>query len=169
MKDQLQKAMDIARKTGDRLIIFDTAKTKEAYVVMSLDEYEKNVFNTSEDKGVASLTEDELLDKINCDIAEWKSEKEERLNKERKLSNFRRNYGRLMDYEDVDDEEFEGMMDEMEDYKDEFEAPLEPINEDDNEFEINANNRRKNWRIPTDRKKAAEEIIEEDRQYLEEI
>jgi hypothetical protein len=86
------------------------------------------------------------------------------------LSNFRRNYGRLMDYEDVDDEEFEGMLDEMEDYEDEFESSPEPIAEDDNEFEeINANNRKKNWRIPTDRKKAAEEIIEEDRQYLEEI
>src|SRR3989339_1858750 len=73
MSNQLQKAIKLAKKTGDRLIIFDSGKTDNAYVVMSLDEYEKLIVGGSEVRG---LTEDELLDKINRDIAIWKSEQD---------------------------------------------------------------------------------------------
>jgi hypothetical protein len=179
MNDQFQKAMDIARKTGDRLIIFDTAKTNEAFVIMSLDEYEKNVYSVKNELNVTDLTEDELLDKINSDIAAWKNEKEIRKNKEEKINNFRKNYGRLMNEEDCDC----GCCGFSEDYNDDFDEddeffspgeyvpPMEKFAYDEYEEDNKGNHqkRRNPWDIPTERKKAAEEIIEEDRQYLEDL
>jgi hypothetical protein len=178
MKDQLQRAMNIARKTGDRLIIFDTARTNEAFVVMSLDEYEKKVFSSPE-MDVSDLTENELLDKINGDIVAWKNEKERRDSKEEKITNFRKNYGRLMNYDEEEEDEYDELLENYEDdnYFDE-EDVFPPMNEpapsafDYEEMSGNKNNKQKRrnpWDIPTDRKKAAEEIIEEDRQYLEDL
>src|SRR3989338_2085410 len=71
MQDQLQKAINLIKKTGDRLIIFDSAKPDNVFVVQTLKDYENLVLGKSEVRG---LTEDELLDKINRDIAIWKSE-----------------------------------------------------------------------------------------------
>ena len=65
MQEQLQKAIILAKKTGDRLIIFDPANVDLTYVVMPLEHYERLVIKKSEVKG---LTEQELLDKINRDI-----------------------------------------------------------------------------------------------------
>lgn len=67
MRDQLERAIKLAKKTGDRLLVYDSQKPDDTYVVMSIDEYEKIVDDNS-------LTEDEMTDKINRDIAEWKSE-----------------------------------------------------------------------------------------------
>lgn len=72
LPNQLQKAFDLSKKTGDRLIVFDSARSSEAYVIVSLDEYEKIIIGHNE---IRDLTEDELLDKINRDIAIWKSER----------------------------------------------------------------------------------------------
>ena len=40
MQNQLQKAINLAKKTGDRLIVFDTIQSDNVYVIMSLDEYD---------------------------------------------------------------------------------------------------------------------------------
>lgn len=69
----LKKALELIQKTGDRCIIL-TEAGEEAFVVMSLAEYERLALRKSD---VAALTEDELLDKINRDIAVWKSQQEE--------------------------------------------------------------------------------------------
>ena len=60
MDNQLKKAISLAKKTGDRLIIYDSSNPINTFVVMSLDDYEHMVVERSEVKG---LTEDELLDK----------------------------------------------------------------------------------------------------------
>ena len=39
MQDQLAKAINLAKKTGDRLIVFDSAKPDSVFVVMSLKDY----------------------------------------------------------------------------------------------------------------------------------
>jgi hypothetical protein len=75
MQDQLQKAINLAKKTGDKLIVFDSAKPENIFVVMAVKDYENLVLGKSEVRG---LTEDELLDKINRDIAIWKSELDEK-------------------------------------------------------------------------------------------
>lgn len=130
MQNQLQRAINLAKKTGDRLIIFDNIKAEEAYVVLSLKDYENLVLGRSEVRG---LTEDELLDKINRDIAIWKSEQ---------------------------------------DFSDSF-SKYEPIGIHSTEIFTPGirpeKPKAKAWSIPENRKQSAEEIIEEDRQYLEEV
>ena len=73
MQNQLQKAIDLVKKTGDRIIVFDSARSENVYVIMNIKDYENLVLGKSEVRG---LTEDELLDKINRDIAIWKSDQE---------------------------------------------------------------------------------------------
>jgi hypothetical protein len=138
MRDQFQRAVNLIRKTGDRMIVFDSAKRDDGFVVMAMDEYERLALRNVD---VRNLTEDELLDKINRDIAVWKSEQVEAGSPE------------------------EYSLKESED----FFAP-----EDGNRtgFQESGSGIRRRWSIPEERKEAAEEvddIIEEDRQYLEQI
>ncbi len=132
MQDQLQKAINLAKKTGDKLIVFDSSKPDNIFVVMSLKDYENLVLGKSEVRG---LTEDELLDKINRDIAIWKSD-------QREAENF----------------------DTIPDYFREI-----PAKEENTDKIMKRAAAGKGWSIPTRRKINAEEIIEEDRQYLEEL
>jgi hypothetical protein len=131
MQDQLQKAINLAKKTGDRLIVFDSSKQDSVFVVMSLKDYENLVLGKSEVRG---LTEDELLDKINRDIAIWKSERD-----------LEENMAAVPDY-------FHDL----------------PAKQETQEKRVKKSNNNW-WSIPPTRKMKAEEIIEEDRQYLEEL
>lgn len=144
MQDQLQKAINLAKKTGDRIIIFDSARPRDAHVVMSLDEYEILVAGMS---AVRGLTEEELVDKINRDIAIWKSENET---------------GGFGEY-------FPGIKKETEREKREsfYSGGLEILEKEI--WKKKEKIKGSNWAIPVERKKGADEIIEEDRQYLEEI
>ena len=157
MQDQLQKAIILAKKTGDRLIIFDPAHVDLTYVVMPLEHYERLVVTKSEVKG---LTEQELLDRINRDIAIWKSEQDfanyDSANVNFKeataniFANIRPNFlaenrggvSAIFDQPTVD-------------FKSEITVPHQET--------------RNKWNIPSTRKQAAEEIIDEDTHYLEEI
>lgn len=132
MQDQLQKAINLAKKTGDRLIVFDSAKPDNVFVVMSLKDYENMVLGKS---GVRGLTEDELLDKINRDIAVWKSDQNSQEN---------------LDY---------------------FESLTSNSSESKNpeSFEKIIKKSKRGWPIPGKVRSNAEEVIEEDRQYLEEL
>jgi hypothetical protein len=68
----LKKIIELIKKTGDRFITLDG--DGNTYVVMNLKDYERLALGRSEVRG---LTEDELLDKINRDIALWRSTQEE--------------------------------------------------------------------------------------------
>jgi len=133
MQDQLQKAINLAKKTGDKLIVFDSAKPDNIFIVLSLKDYENLVLGKSEVRG---LTEDGLLDKINRDIAIWKSDHEEEEN-----------------------------FDIIPDYFKELPNKQEVFDKDEKYIKETG----KRWSIPKRRKINAEEIIEEDRQYLEEL
>jgi hypothetical protein len=132
MYNQLQKAIDLVKKTGDRLMVFDSANPENIYVVMSLKDYENLILGKSEVRG---LTEDELLDKINRDIAIWKSDQDF----QEKLAEFKQTGG-------FDFDNFNKI-----DYKERKTSPASI------------------WSIPKKIKEGAEEVIEEDRQYLEDI
>lgn len=68
MNKQLQKAMDLAAYTGDKIIVIDENNDR-ATVLLSLDEYEKMVIGENRIKSLKDdLTEDEWLDKINREI-----------------------------------------------------------------------------------------------------
>ena len=153
MDNQLQKLIELSRKTGDRLIAFDSENKTSPYVVMAVDDYEKLAIGMSEVRG---LTEDELLDKINRDIAIWKSDKidDDSLLKSDK-------------YSEDEDEFDDGFVATDDDWYsvDEIVQKAEYINNDD---EVTSQ-KSGGWSIPSARKKKAEEIIEEDRYYLEDI
>jgi hypothetical protein len=69
----LDKIIDLINKTGDSCIILD-AEGNPAYVISSFGRYNDLVSGKQE---VVGLTEDELLDKINRDIASWRSTQQE--------------------------------------------------------------------------------------------
>jgi hypothetical protein len=75
MKDRLQKIFDLIRRSGEKAIVFDGKeggdKEDRAFVVMDFTEYEKLTAKNKENKASEYLTDEELVDKINRDIALW--------------------------------------------------------------------------------------------------
>jgi len=155
MHNQLQKAIELARKTGDRLIVYNSLK-KDIFVVMSLNEYEKLVIGKSE---VRDLTEDELLDKINRDVAIWKSEQ-----------NYRPIDSPNREFYSQDEDEYDSVSDfsKIDEILDKADQKISIFSENESSKDnLKEERKQKNhWVIPSERKEAAEEIIEEDRQYL---
>lgn len=68
---QMDKVLDLASKTGDKVIVL--SDNHDPYVIMPVREYEALLHGPSSVKG---LSEDQLLDKINRDIAVWKASHE---------------------------------------------------------------------------------------------
>ncbi len=77
MDEQFNKIIGLIRQTGDKCIVLN--QLGEAYVVMALKDYEKLILGRSE---VRDLTEEELLAKINRDIAIWRSSQEQESEKD---------------------------------------------------------------------------------------
>ena len=93
--EQLKKILNLVKKTGDRVIIFDSATPDDSYVIMGFDNYAAGLDSTpspkiakvqevsvntpimadlsanSEEK--ENLTEEDLTDKINREISMWKN------------------------------------------------------------------------------------------------
>ncbi len=69
--DQLQRFIDLVNKTGDKLVIFDRYQPDNSFVILGINDYEQLVTKPS---ALGDLTEEELADKINGDIAIWKNE-----------------------------------------------------------------------------------------------
>jgi len=69
MSNPLEKFIDLVKKTGDNCIVLDH-QGNPTYVIMAFNNYQRLVAGQSE---VSGLTEDQLLDKINRDIANWKA------------------------------------------------------------------------------------------------
>lgn len=76
MSDRLQRLIQLVNKTGDKIIVFDNSQADNCYVISSLKDYERLIKDSG---GVKGLTEDELIDKINRDIAVWKSDQAQEL------------------------------------------------------------------------------------------
>lgn len=71
MSDRLERLIRLVAKTGDNLIVFDRQRPEESFVIVGLNDYERLI---AESREVQGLTEDELIDKINRDIATWKGD-----------------------------------------------------------------------------------------------
>ncbi len=77
MPESFDRLLNLAKKTGNNLIVYDR-DGGEHLVIMGVEEYEdlidgigmEEMFQTEPD--VRALTEGELLDKINRDIALWR-------------------------------------------------------------------------------------------------
>jgi hypothetical protein len=70
--NSLEKIIELIKKTGDSAIVL-SATGEPAYVISPFSKYERLV---SGQPDIAGLTEDELLEKINRDIALWKNNQE---------------------------------------------------------------------------------------------
>ena len=67
------KIIELIKKTGDTCVVLD-ASGEPAYVVLPFRVYERLAAGKAD---VAGMTEDELLEKINRDIALWRSSSQE--------------------------------------------------------------------------------------------
>jgi len=107
MKD-LKKILELLKKTGDRYLFED--ENGEIYVLLSAKDYENLIFKHSD---IKDFSEEELLNKINKDIAIWKATQEDE-----KL---------LQNWQDLKEKE----EDNNEDKKEEDEYYFEPIEDDE--------------------------------------
>ena len=165
MLNQLQKAINLAKITGDKIMVIDSLKPDSAFVVMRLEEYEKFVLGQNE---LRSLTEEELLDRINRDIAIWKSENDEKAQEkgeypeeEKKISPY--SYKDLMKKKEKEFD-FDEDDEDMYYYKDPFsEMELEEVKENDYwpEEEMKKKRFGNHWEIPSAIKNSAEEVVED--------
>ena len=74
MLNILDKVFTLLEKTNDRCLVL-LPEQDQAYAILSLAEYERLILARSQ---VEDLTEQELLDKINRDIAIWKTQQEDK-------------------------------------------------------------------------------------------
>jgi len=138
MQGELKRVINLAKITGSRIIVFNPDHPEEAYVVVDLDDYEE-LFKSGFD--VRSLTEEELIDKINRDIALWKSE------------NDFKNLDNIIDFQEDDD------LDAI---------SKRPITKIEDIILAKKKEVIKRWTIPVERWQGREEA-EEEKQYLEEV
>lgn len=93
--EQLKKILNLIKKTGDKVVIFDASEPDNSYVVMDFNRYETMIGEKTEETNTASLsektelspvnsdlntksenlTEEDLTDKINREISIWKNSK----------------------------------------------------------------------------------------------
>jgi len=88
--EQLKKILNLIKKTGDRVVVFDASSPDDSYVVMDIDRYaemmlggktapakpgksEVNPINNDLSAEKENLTEEDLTDKINREISMWKN------------------------------------------------------------------------------------------------
>ena len=67
----LKRILELIRKTGDRYIFED--EQGNIFVIAGVDDYENLVLKNN---NIKNLSEEELLNKINKDIAIWQASKE---------------------------------------------------------------------------------------------
>ena len=78
--EQLKKILNLIKKTGDKVIIYNENEPESSFALMNLDEYENlagGVEKLKDSPIIASnsdLTCDDLTDRINCDISTWKNQ-----------------------------------------------------------------------------------------------
>lgn len=69
LSNNLKNILRLVKKTGDKIIVMSENENAD-FLLMPLAEYEKIIDNTND---VKNLSEEELLSKINRDIALWKN------------------------------------------------------------------------------------------------
>lgn len=162
MSQELKKVIKLVKKTGDRIIVFDPEEGEENFVVLPWEEYEKllgdrgfPVQNQTSERNVKNLTENELIDKINRDIAAWKTE-----NEDKKLDSYKIIESVL---ESEPDEEIEAEEDNFYYYNEPEDKQGQTQSEQSSQAESSEEpkeEKRRAWDIPVDIKKGAEEVKE---------
>ncbi|MCX6795726.1 MAG: hypothetical protein NT165_03335 [Candidatus Falkowbacteria bacterium] len=78
MDENFQRIIRLIKKTGDKMVFFDSLQPENSFVVLPLEVYERElgVKELKSEISVAplGLTEDGIADKINRDLLEWKNQ-----------------------------------------------------------------------------------------------
>ncbi|MFA6995285.1 MAG: hypothetical protein WC249_02635 [Patescibacteria group bacterium] len=96
--EQLKKILNIIKNTGDRVIIYDAANPDDSYALMDFSNYARLIDNTEKkmdkpnlinqenslnkpelpvkSEKIENLTEEDLTDKINREISNWKNKED---------------------------------------------------------------------------------------------
>ena len=69
---QLNRVIKLLRRTGEKAMIMDD-ESDEVMMLMNLTDYEKMLGGS---RDIEKMTEEELLEKINRDIAVWRTSNE---------------------------------------------------------------------------------------------
>lgn len=70
---QLNRVINLVKRTGDKTVIMDN-ESDAVMMLMDLGAYEKMLDHTpARENGVEKLTEEEMLEKINRDVAIWRA------------------------------------------------------------------------------------------------
>ncbi len=91
---ELKKIFELAKRNGDRFIVYDSNSPEDSFVLMDLNSYESLLNSKNKQKEVQleksikkdekgekktiieDLTEEDLTDRINREISLWKNEEE---------------------------------------------------------------------------------------------
>lgn len=117
---QFDRVMELARRTGERVVVFDRC-SDTAMVLMDLDDYEELL---DSGRSLEGMSEKEMLGKIDKEIALWRASNQEEADEPDEVDDFAR-----------EDEEVAAK--EVEDYKipsrnDDF-PPSGPVERDSGE------------------------------------
>ena len=74
MSEQLKKVLSLARRTGDRIVVFDNSEPDNSFVVMGLDQYEELMSIKPAKSNSFPLTEEKNADRINDIVPESNQE-----------------------------------------------------------------------------------------------
>ncbi|MBI5071751.1 hypothetical protein HZB93_02550 [Candidatus Falkowbacteria bacterium] len=76
MKEIFERLFNLIKKTGDKVVFYDSAKG-EAYVMMRMEDYEKMTVNKPTAENLTNFHASDKIEKINQDIAMWREEVKE--------------------------------------------------------------------------------------------
>ncbi len=76
MANPIEKIIEIIEKTGDNCIVLNQDGSP-AYVVLRFGDYDRLISGNSDINGLKGLTEDQLIEKINRDVANWRASQQE--------------------------------------------------------------------------------------------
>lgn len=73
MKEIFERLLSLIKKTGDKVVFYDSAKG-EAYVLMKMEDYEKMTIGGNGRENLTNFQAPDKIEKINQDIAMWREE-----------------------------------------------------------------------------------------------
>lgn len=79
MKEIFERLLNLIKKTGDKVVFYDSKKG-EAYVVMRMEDYEKMTIGENEKGNLTNFHAPDKIEKINQDIAMWREEEKNTVN-----------------------------------------------------------------------------------------
>jgi len=147
MPNSLKKIIDLVKENKERVVLFNDNDFNDGVVIMTLDEYQKIKTNTKKTK--EALTEKDVIDNINNDIAVLTEKEKNESFAEWFYSNFDMNKTNEENSSEIKDD-----LDENENlyyYNDNESFTHFNIEQDNDEGE-----ERKVWNIPVDIKEGAE-------------